>query len=265
MAVELLSKTLILHFPIRAGYRRALWRCLGQAPAVTSWQQVGRPAVWAAGLVIFAACAAAPQVPSQQTSSSREADAHATAAGIAMTNKPYEEPSSAAAFRVVGHASDTTIVALSVTGTTWRGSVVLQVTVARDAQLPQPDQTVRCYRFLFDRSSVDDARPRPLSRCPDSTALTLSSPPPGPDLSSKSSSKLAASLTALSTDHRKASAVMALLSRLYPAPAASSAEQSGPVTVTFRVSYENACLLGELPAHGGARVAAAIGTDCRGG
>ena len=219
----------------------------------------------AIALVMCAGCAGSQHEPSQHSRSASEADDHATTAGLAMTNKPYEEPSSAAAFRVVGRKENTTIEALSATGTTWRGSVVLRVTVALDPQLPQPDQTVRCYRYLFDRSSVDDARPKRLSQCPDSAALVLSSPAPGPDLTSKAASQLASTLTALPAEKRTAAVVSTLLVRLYPAPVSTAAEQSGPTTVTFRVNDENACLLGKLPVRGVAHVVAAVGTDCRGG
>jgi hypothetical protein len=216
-------------------------------------------------LMMCAACAGSQHEPSPHSSTASEADDHAVTAGLAMSNKPYEEPSSAAAFRVAGRDNDTMIEALSVTGTTWRGSAVLRVTVARGSQLPQSDRTVRCYRYLFDRSSVDDARPKRLPQCPDSETLVLSSPAPGPDLSSKTAIKLGSTLTALSADHRTAPTVSALLARLYPAPVASAAEQSGTATVTFRVNYENACLLGQLPIRGAAHVVAAVGTDCRGG
>jgi hypothetical protein len=216
-------------------------------------------------LVICAGCATTQHQSSQQSRSAVEGDDHALTAGIAMTNKPYEEPASTAVFRVVGHVTDTTIEALSVTGTTWRGSAVLRVTVAFDSQLPQPDRTVRCYRYLFDRSSVNDARPKRLPECPDSEAVVLSSPPSGPDLSARASSKLASRLSALATDQRTARVVSALLTGLYPDPVTSAAEQSGSTTVTFRVNYENACLLGQLSIRGAAHVVSATGTDCRGG
>lgn len=142
---------------------------------------------------------------------------------------------------------------------------ILRLTIHPDSRAPQSEVAVRCYRYAFNRSLADDFMPQRLARCPNVKALKLTAPTAGPDLSSKAAQQLAALLNAMPSDTRTPAAVSALLQQRFRAPATVAVEQSGPTTVSLRVSYQNACLIGELPGFNDAHVAAAIGTDCRGG
>jgi hypothetical protein len=200
-----------------------------------------------------------------QSASRRSVDSHAQTAGIVMTRAPYESPSPTAAWTVAGQSGDTEIEALTANGTTWKGTVVLRITVRIDRGPRPEDLTTRCFRYDFNQADANDSRPHALS-CPSTPALELASPPPAPDLGTVQAQSLARALEALTASQRlDVSAVNTLLKSRFPAPAVTSAAPLDPDTVSIGVHYADACIIGELPRAGAARLVATHGADCRGG
>jgi hypothetical protein len=195
-----------------------------------------------------------------------QADRTAERAGTVMTRADYAVPSTAAAWQVVGQKGDTTVDVLTATGTTWKGSVTLRVTVDITAGDFEKDTATRCYRFAFDRSDQNDADAHALTRCPTGAAIALASPAAGPALSATEARELGAALGRLSAKQRGApETVRHLLAGRFPPPSTTTVGRVTATAVSIDVHYQDRCLIGELPAIGTPRIVAGAGTDCRGG
>jgi hypothetical protein len=196
--------------------------------------------------------------------SARAADHHADVAGTVLIRGFEPQPSRWAAWTVAGHRGDTTIDAVSATGTTWNGSLVLRITVDLARNGFDRDRTTRCYRYDFRHIDTDDNVPHRLDHCPPTPVLVLTAPPPAPALDAADAHTLAQALNALPA--RTVPAVQRLLASRFGPPAVTSAAPGvGDITFAVNDGYGQRCLHGTLPPRGPARIIAAHGTDCRGG
>jgi hypothetical protein len=220
----------------------------------------------------LAGCAAAILLTSMMTgcaaargpASARAADRHADVAGTVLVRGFEPQPSRWAAWTVAGQRDDTTIDAMSATGTTWNGSLVLRITVDIARNGFDRDGTTRCYRYDFQHVDTDDNVPHRLDHCPVTPALVLTAPPPAPALDAQDAHALAQALDALPA--RTVPAVRRVLASRFGPPAVTSAAPGvGNITFAVNDGYGQRCLHGTLPPRGPARITAAHGTDCRGG
>jgi hypothetical protein len=210
--------------------------------------------------VLLAGCGASGGAGS---ATDKAADQHAQAAGVVMTRSLDPEPSKWAAYAAVGTAGDTTIEALQADGTTYDGTVVLRITVERNAGQFNSAKSVRCYRYRLAHTT-DDATPQQLD-CPATAALTLATPPAAPDLSTAGAKRLTAVLTTLSSAQRAdQAAVRAVVTKAFGPPAiVTVGSQAQEISINVRA--EEQCLLAMLAPTGAPAVRPVHGPDCRGG
>ena len=193
----------------------------------------------------------------------KAADQHARAAGVVLTRSLDPEPSSWAAYAVVGTAGDTTIEALRADGTTYDGTVVLRITVQRNAGRFDSASSVRCYRYRLAHTT-DDATPAQLD-CPATGALSLTAPPAAPDLSSAGAKRLTSVLAGLDAQRRSdPAAVRAAVVTAFGPPAIATVGPQGQ-QLSINVRAGERCLIGTLAPTGTPAVRPVQGTDCRGG
>lgn len=242
----------------RRGPRTAVWAAGRRRLAVSSALVLSSLSLTALTLAAYAGSSLAPP-------SAGEGERHAVTAGNVMTRSLYPVPAVAAAWEVTGRSRDTTIDALTASGTTWAGSIVLRVDVSLNASTFNADRTTRCYRYTFAHR-IDDATPHALDRCPPGPALVLTAPPPGPDLSATRAAQLDAFLQRLNpAQQHDPTVIAALLVKQFPSPSSTSASQAGIGVVSLRVAYADRCLLGQLGPGDVVRSTAAHGTNCQGG
>jgi hypothetical protein len=198
-----------------------------------------------------------------ETASQRSADAHAVTAGEVMS-RGGRPPISAsdAAWAVVGTGVDDTINALSATGTTYAGSVVLRITVNHSTF----DEYTSCYRYSF-KHSVDDFRPAKLKTCPTSAPLTLTSPPPEPVVDTPA--RIAA-LTALlhhltPAQRNDPASIRSELVAIFPPPISVYADKISDGTVEVGARTFDTCVAAYVSPQDQVSVHPAHGADCHGG
>ncbi|MEO9240679.1 MAG: hypothetical protein ABI418_21620, partial [Jatrophihabitantaceae bacterium] len=105
------------------------------------------------------------------SNSARQANQHAEVAGTVMLRSIDPIPAEWAAYQVAGRVGDTTIEAMSATGTTWQGSVVLRITVTiPHTGFGQDETSIRCYSYGFQHR-IEDYQPHRLGHCPAGAAL----------------------------------------------------------------------------------------------
>ncbi len=113
---------------------------------------VRRATVWSA-VVACALVAGCSTTSTPRTLRSAVRD-HAVTAGQVMTQVRGPLPARAAALAVAGHTADTTVQALTATGTTWGGVVTLRIEVAdANGDFGSDEHATGCftYRFAFPR------------------------------------------------------------------------------------------------------------------
>jgi hypothetical protein len=143
-----------------------------------------------AGVVLGAsACGAMPESPA-----ARSADQHAQReSGVLSEVRDHAVPASWAATWVTGNGDDT-IAALLAQGDTFRGTLVLRISVTTQTGDLDAQHATQCYRYTLDRYT--DAAKR-LSTCPDLPALDLPDPPEPDLLTAASAARVAAAVTRL--------------------------------------------------------------------
>ena len=209
--------------------------------------------------VMVAGCSAGHVVTS---ASARSAAAHATTAGMVMSQDPAERSANDAAWLVVGQNGDTTIEALEATGTTYDGTVVLRITVQGSGTFAD-DTATRCYSYhLVHR--IGASTPTALT-CPPVQPVRLTSPAAKPDLTTAAE---------MSRFHRVladvrpsgatyAARVVAALTAAFPPPLVVSAAyiQRGVLQAAVRSSAT--CLVGYVSATRQITISAGSASRCQ--
>ncbi|HZZ97982.1 MAG TPA: hypothetical protein VFE19_13245 [Jatrophihabitantaceae bacterium] len=189
---------------------------------------------------------------------------HAGEAGIVMTRGQRPISARSAAALVVGSRGDTRIDALQADGTTYRGSVILRISVEQNSGLVSHQQSTECFDYRF-RHRLDDHVPHPRPSCPSSAPLSLR-PSTAPGVSARTVRAVRRAVAALPAAQRvRVTPVrQAVVAALGPGYTVIAQPQAGGVQV--RVTSGNQCMTATVASGGAVHTSTPMnGTDCAGG
>ena len=189
---------------------------------------------------------------------------HAAEAGIVMTRGQRPISARSAAALVVGSNGDTRIDALQAEGTTYRGTVVLRISVDQNSGLVSHQQSTECFDYRF-RHRLDDHVPHPRPSCPSSVPLSLT-PSTTPGVSAQTVRAVRSAVAALPAAQRvRVTPVrQAVLAAVGPGYTVLVQRQADGVQV--RVASGNQCMTATVASGGAVHTSIPMnGTDCAGG